>query len=65
MIGLNVEHKALWYEPEYNVHKIGDFSPYKQQLICKRFEVESIDELTVGTYVENDNFRVTVVEIDD
>lgn len=65
MLGLSIEHKSRWYEPEYEVHPIGDYSESKQYLICLRFHVGCIDELKPGMYTEGKELRVEVVEIDD
>jgi hypothetical protein len=47
------------------VHPIGDYSETKQKEILKRFEVKTMDELKVGSYVEDDDVRVVIVEIED
>ncbi len=65
MIGLSIEHKDKWYEPEFDIHPIGDYSETKKHSICLRFEVSSVDELKPGMCVENRSVRVIVVEIDD
>lgn len=65
MLGLSIEHRQFWYKPEYMVHPIGDYSETKQKEILKRFEVKTMDELKVGSYVEDDDVRVVIVEIED
>lgn len=65
MLGLSIEHKSIWYEPEYEIYPIGDYSETKQKEILKRFDVNSIDELKPGSYVETDDVRVVIVEIED
>lgn len=65
MLGLSIEHKSIWFEPEYIVHPIGDYSKTKQEEILKRFGVSSMDELKPGSYIETDDVRVVVVEIED
>ena len=67
MLGLSIEHRSIWYEPEYEIYPIGDYSKTKQDEILDRFGVRSMDELKniVGSYVEDDCVRVTITEIED
>ena len=65
MLGLSIEHRSIWYEPEYEIYPIGDYSKTKQEEILSRFGVESMEDLKVGSYIEDDNVRIVVVEIED
>lgn len=65
MLGLSIEHKVVWYLPENRVHPIGDYSKTKQDDILKHFGIESIGELKPGSYVETDDVRVIIVDIED
>lgn len=65
MKALQIEHRSMWCEPEMTIHLIDDFSDYKKELIAKRFDVKSIDEISVGSYVEDATRRITFVEIND
>ena len=65
MLALSIEDKYLWNRPTLRVTPIEDFSDFKKQLICEKFGVNSVDELTVGSFIDADDERTTVVEIDD
>lgn len=65
MLALSIEHKSIWYEPESEIYPIGDYSKTKQEEIAERFGVNSIDELKIGSYIEDDNVRVIIVTIKD
>ena len=65
MLALSIEHRPRWYEPEYEIYPIGDYSKTKQEEILSRFGVNSMDKLIVGSYVEDDRIRVKIVEIED
>lgn len=65
MRGLSIEHRSIWYEPEYEIYPIGDYSKTKQEEILERFGVESLEELKVGSYIEDDCVRVIITEIED
>ena len=65
MIGLSIEDKISWNRPIIRVIPIDDFSEFKKQLICEKFGVDSVDALKVGSFVEEDGERTTVVEIED
>jgi hypothetical protein len=64
MLALSIEDKLCWNRPMVNVIPIEEYSDFKKQLICQRFEVDSIEELKVGSFVENDDERTTIVEVD-
>lgn len=65
MIGLSIEDKISWNRPIIRVIPIDGFLDFKKQLICEKFGVDSVDELKVGSFVEEDGERTTVVEIED
>lgn len=65
MLGLSIEHRVIWYEPECEIYPIRDYSKTKQDEILKRFEANSMDELKAGSYVESDDVRVVITEIED
>lgn len=65
MLALSIEDKLCWNRPIVRIIPIDDFSDFKKQLICQHFEVPTIEQLRPGMFVDNDNERTTVVEIDD
>jgi hypothetical protein len=65
MLGLSIEDSYCWNRPTLRVIPIDDFSDFKKQLICEKFGVNSIEELKVGSFVDVNDERTTVVEIEE
>lgn len=65
MKGLSIESCRLWYEPEMEIHPFGDYSEYKQKLIAERFEAKDVESIPIGSYIDDGNYRITVIDIED
>ena len=65
MRGLSIESCRLWYEPEMEIHPFGDYSEYKQKLIAEKFEAMDVNCIPVGSYIDDGDRRITVIDIED